>query len=85
MVRCYGGPFDPIGVDDARARFGMENMARGGVGPSLATGADRGERSDDGGTSDGRSMSVDDFGPKSPNGSEGSQRWPEFRKNLHSV
>ena len=28
MVRWYGGPFDPIGFDEARARFGMENMAR---------------------------------------------------------
>ena len=26
MVRWYGGPFDPIGVDEERARFGMENM-----------------------------------------------------------
>ena len=23
-----GGPFDPIGFDEARARFGMENIAR---------------------------------------------------------
>ena len=29
----YGGPFDPIGFDEARARFGMENMARRRRGP----------------------------------------------------
>ena len=28
MVHWYGGPFDPIGFDEARAHFGMENMAR---------------------------------------------------------
>ena len=27
MVHWYGGPFDPIGFDEARAHFGMENMA----------------------------------------------------------
>ena len=33
MVRWYGGPFDPIGLDEKRARFGMENMARRRRGP----------------------------------------------------
>ena len=33
MVRWYGGPFDPIGLDEERARFGMENMARRRRGP----------------------------------------------------
>ena len=33
MVRWYGGPFDPIGLDEGRARFGMENMARRRRGP----------------------------------------------------
>ena len=33
MVRWYGGPFDPIGFDEARTRFGMENMARRRHGP----------------------------------------------------
>ena len=28
MIRWYGGPFDPISFDEARARFDMENMAR---------------------------------------------------------
>ena len=30
MVRWYGGPFDPIGFDEERARFCMENMVRRG-------------------------------------------------------
>ena len=33
MVRWYGGSFDPIGLDEERARFGMENMARRRRGP----------------------------------------------------
>jgi hypothetical protein len=33
MVRWYGGPFDPIGVDEARARFGMDNTVRRRRGP----------------------------------------------------
>ena len=33
MVRWYGGPFDPIGLDEERARFGMENMVRRRRGP----------------------------------------------------
>ena len=33
MVRWYGGPFDPIGLDEERARFGMENMTRRRRGP----------------------------------------------------
>ena len=33
MVRWYGGPFDPIGLDEKQARFGMENMARRRRGP----------------------------------------------------
>ena len=33
MVRWYGGPFDPIGFDEARAHFGMENMVRRRRGP----------------------------------------------------
>ena len=28
MLDWYGGPFDPVGFDEAWARFGMENMAR---------------------------------------------------------
>ena len=28
MLDWYGGPFDPIGLDKARARLGMDNMAR---------------------------------------------------------
>ena len=33
MLDWYGGPFDPLGFDDARARFGMDNMARRRRGP----------------------------------------------------
>ena len=33
MLDWYGGPFDPIRFDEARARFGMENMARRRRGP----------------------------------------------------
>ena len=33
MVRWYGGPFNAIGFDEARARFDMENMARRRRGP----------------------------------------------------
>ena len=33
MLDWYGWPFDPIGFDEARARFGMENMARRRRGP----------------------------------------------------
>ena len=33
MVRWYDGPFDPTGLDEERARFGMENMARRRRGP----------------------------------------------------
>ena len=46
MVRWYGGPFDPIGVDEERARFGMENMARRRRGPlaSHRTGSRRPKR-----------------------------------------
>ena len=33
MVHWYGGPFDPIGLDEERARFGMESMARRRRGP----------------------------------------------------
>ena len=33
MARWYGGPFDPFGFDEERARFGMENMARRRRGP----------------------------------------------------
>lgn len=28
MLDWHGGSFDPAGFDEARARFGMENMAR---------------------------------------------------------
>ena len=31
--RGYGGPFDPIGFDEERARFCMENMVRWRRGP----------------------------------------------------
>ena len=43
MVRWYGGPFDPIGLDEERARFCMENMARRRRGPlaSRRTGSAR--------------------------------------------
>ena len=34
MVRWYDGPFDPIGFDEERARFCMENMVRRRRGPS---------------------------------------------------
>ena len=46
MVRWYGGPFDPIGLDEKRARFGMENMARRWRGPlaSHRTGSRRPKR-----------------------------------------
>ena len=46
MVRWYGGPFDPIGLDEERARFGMENMARRRRGPlaSHRTGSRRPKR-----------------------------------------
>ena len=33
MLDWYGGPFDPIGFEEARARLGMENMARRRRGP----------------------------------------------------
>ena len=33
MHDWYGGPFDPSDLDEARARFGMENMARRRRGP----------------------------------------------------
>ena len=33
MVRWYGGPFDPIGFDEERARFCIENMVRRRRGP----------------------------------------------------
>ena len=33
MIRWYGGPFDPIGFDEERARFCMENMVRRRRGP----------------------------------------------------
>ncbi|MCY4500320.1 MAG: hypothetical protein OXE57_01995 [Alphaproteobacteria bacterium] len=33
MLDWYGAPFDPIGFDEARARFGMESMARRRRGP----------------------------------------------------
>ena len=33
MLDWCGGPFDPSGLDEARARFGMENMARRRRGP----------------------------------------------------
>ena len=33
MVRWYGGPFDPVGLDEDRARLGMKNMARRRRGP----------------------------------------------------
>ena len=33
MLDWYGGPFDPIGFDEARARLSMENMARRRRGP----------------------------------------------------
>ena len=33
MVRWYGGPFDPIGFDEERARFCMENIVRRRRGP----------------------------------------------------
>ena len=46
MVRWYGGPFDPIGLDEERARFGMENMVRRRRGPlaSHRTGSRRPKR-----------------------------------------
>ena len=33
MLDRYGGPFDPSGFDEARARLGMEKMARRRRGP----------------------------------------------------
>ena len=33
MLDWYGGPFDPIGFDEARARLSMEDMARRRRGP----------------------------------------------------
>ena len=33
MLDWYGWPFDPIGFDEARAHFGMENMVRRRRGP----------------------------------------------------
>ena len=33
MLEWYGGPFDPSDLDEARARFGLENMARRRRGP----------------------------------------------------
>ena len=33
MIRWYGGPFDPISFDEARANCGMENMAQRRRGP----------------------------------------------------
>ena len=33
MLDWYGGPFDPSSLDEARARLGMENMARRRRGP----------------------------------------------------
>ena len=46
MVRWYDGPFDPIGLDEERARFRMENMARRRRGPlaSHRTGSRRPKR-----------------------------------------
>ena len=46
LVRWYGGPFDPIGLDEERARLGMENMARRRRGPlaSHRTGSRRPKR-----------------------------------------
>ena len=39
MLDWYGGPFDPSGLDEARARFGMENMARRRRGPLASHGS----------------------------------------------
>ena len=46
MIRWYGGRFDPTGLDEERARFGMENMARRRRGPlaSHRTGSRRPKR-----------------------------------------
>ena len=33
MLDWYGGPFDPSDIDEARARFGLENIARRRRGP----------------------------------------------------
>ena len=33
MLDWYGGPFDPIGFAETRARFGIVNMARRRHGP----------------------------------------------------
>ena len=33
MLDWYGGPFEPVGFDEARARLGIENMARRRRGP----------------------------------------------------
>ena len=73
MVRWYGGPFDPIGFDEARARFCMENMVRRRRGPWPATRAGRGDRNDDRGVLDGRPYRRGVFGRESPSDAEGTQ------------
>ena len=47
MLDWYGGPFDPSSLDEARARFSMENMVRRGAARLPATEADRGVQSND--------------------------------------
>ena len=46
MLDWYGGSFDPVGSDEARARVAMENMARRRCGPlaSLRSGSRRPKR-----------------------------------------
>ena len=75
MVRWYGGPFDPMGFDEERARFCMENMVRRRRGPLTrpVTGADRGAENDDRGAWDDRPYRPGVFGRKSPSDAEGTQ------------
>ena len=87
MVRWYGGPFDPIGFEEAMARFGMENMAQRRRGP-LASPQER--------IAAGETMNAArwvqpastralrlKFGPKSPGSAQGTQvkDGPDFEKN----
>lgn len=44
MLDWDGGPFDPIGFDEARARLGMENMARRRFGPLASHGSGSGRQ-----------------------------------------
>ncbi len=39
MLEWYGGPFDPVGFDEAPARIGLESMARRRRGPLASHGS----------------------------------------------